>query len=118
MANDIDLDGKVVVVTGGARGIGRAVAGSFLAAGCEVVVCGRNDPGADLPAAGGRRAAFVTADVRDAEQAAALIGAAVDRHGRLDVLVNNAGGSPAVAAADASPRFFAQVVALNLLAPF
>ena len=119
MASDIDLSDKVVVVTGGARGIGRAIAETFLTAGCDVVVCGRHDPGTHhLPAAAGRRATFVTADVRDAEQAAAVVHAAVERHGRLDVLVNNAGGSPAVPAVEASPRFFAGVVALNLLAPF
>ena len=51
------------------------------------------------------------------DQAAALVAAAVDRHGRLDVLVNNAGGSPYVDAATASPRFLASIVNLNLLAP-
>ena len=115
----LDFSDAAVLVTGGARGIGRGIAEAFLAAGAEVTVCGRTEPeDAALPSAGGRRAAFVAADVRDAPQAAAAVAAAAERHGRLDVLVNNAGGSPAVAAADASARLVAQVVALNLLAPF
>jgi NAD(P)-dependent dehydrogenase (short-subunit alcohol dehydrogenase family) len=86
------------------------------------MVCGRSDtPEAELPAAGQpghlRRAAFVTADVRQPEQASSVIEATVERFGRLDVLINNAGGSPTAAAADASPRFFESIVALNLLAP-
>ena len=115
----LDYTGKVVLVTGGMRGIGRGIAEAFLTAGAEVMVCGRTEPG-DLhpPTNDDRSAGFVRADVRDAEQANAAVTATVDRFGQLDVLVNNAGGSPAAPAADASPRFVAQVVALNLLAPF
>ncbi len=109
--------GRVAVVTGGTRGIGAAIARALLTAGAEVVVCGRTAPGSP-PEAGGRQASFVAADVRDPAQARAVIDAAVDRHGRLDVLVNNAGGSPAAEAATASPRLVEKVVALNLLAPF
>ena len=113
-----DFTGKVVVVTGGARGVGRGITEAFLAAGADVAICGRKEPAQDeLPGADGRRAVFLTADVRDAEQAASVLTATAERWGRVDVLVNNAGGSPAVRAADASPRFVAQVVALNLLAP-
>jgi len=119
LTQGIDLTGKAVVVTGGARGIGRGITEAFLSAGADVTICGRNEPSADeVPEAGGRRAGFVRADVRDAEQAASVVATALERHGRVDVLVNNAGGSPAVAAAEASPRFVSQVVALNLLAPF
>ena len=118
MASSMDFSGNVVVVTGGGRGVGRGITEAFLAAHADVVICGRTEPPPDaLPAVGDRRAVFVTADVRDAEQAAAVVGDTVGRFGRLDVLVNNAGGSPAAAAAEASPRFVAQVVALNLLAP-
>jgi NAD(P)-dependent dehydrogenase (short-subunit alcohol dehydrogenase family) len=116
--NPLDFTGRVVVVTGGARGVGRGITEAFLAAGADVVVCGRSTPGAgELPGATGREASFVAADVRDADQAAVVISTAVERHGRLDVLVNNAGGSPEAAAADASPRFVAAIVGLNLLAP-
>jgi NAD(P)-dependent dehydrogenase (short-subunit alcohol dehydrogenase family) len=109
----------VIVVTGGSRGVGRGITETFLAAGADLVICGRTEPSADdLPAHQGRRALFVTADVRQADQAAAVVTEAVSRFGRLDVLVNNAGGSPAVPAADASARFISQVIALNLVAPF
>jgi NAD(P)-dependent dehydrogenase (short-subunit alcohol dehydrogenase family) len=118
-----DYTGRVAVVTGGVRGIGRGIAEAFLAAGADVVICGRTgvESGA-LPEAGDatgtrRRAMFVAADLRLAEQASAVIAAAAEQFGRLDVLVNNAGGSPQVDAATASPRFIASIVALNLLAP-
>ena len=119
----LDFTGRSVVVTGGSRGIGRGIAEGFLAAGADVMVCGRTDtsetdlPGVEGPEGGPRRAAFVRADIRQAGEAASVIAAARERFGRLDVLVNNAGGSPQVPAADASPRFSESIVALNLLAP-
>jgi len=119
----LDFGGRVVLVTGGGRGIGRGITEAFLAAGADVVVCGRTVIADDaLPEARDargrvRRAGFVTADLRDADQATALVSATVERHGRLDVLVNNAGGSPNADAATASPRFSAAIVTLNLLAP-
>ncbi|WP_119155878.1 SDR family oxidoreductase [Caldimonas tepidiphila] len=107
---------RVVLVTGGTRGIGRGIAEAFLAAGAQVLVCGRNEPDT-LPEAQGRRAAFIACDVREAGALSALMDQIVQRHGRLDVLVNNAGGSPAAEAASASPRFHESVIRLNLLAP-
>ena len=112
----LDFSGKVVLVTGGARGIGRAIAETFLAAGADVYVCGRTEPD-ELPNAGGRAATFVTADVRDAEQVEALFSTIKERSGRLDVLVNNAGGSPPADTATVSPRFTSAIIALNLVAP-
>lgn len=116
MADPLDFTGKAVIVTGGARGVGRGVTDRFLAAGADVVICGRNEP-EKLPEVGGRAAVFVTADVRDPEQVARVVEATRKRFGRLDVLVNNAGGSPAAPAATASPRFSEKIVQLNLLAP-
>ena len=72
---------------------------------------------ARLPAAEGRTAAFVRADVRDPDQAERLIAAAVDQFGRVDVVVSSAGGAPQADAATASPRFHAKVIELNLTAP-
>ncbi len=116
MADPLDLTGRVAIVTGGGRGVGRGITERLLEAGAEVVICGRKAP-QTAPAASGRQALFVEADVRDPEQVERLIGASADRFGRLDVLVNNAGGAPAADAATASPRFSEAVIRLNLLAP-
>ncbi|MFF9351931.1 SDR family oxidoreductase [Streptomyces sp. NPDC014734] len=115
--NPLDLTRRVVLVTGGTKGIGAAIAEAFLDAGADVVVCGRTVPDA-VPTVRGRAAVFVPADVRDPGAAGRLVDAAVERFGRLDVLVNNAGGSPDADAATVSPRFVEKIVALNLLAPF
>jgi NAD(P)-dependent dehydrogenase (short-subunit alcohol dehydrogenase family) len=114
--NPLDFTGKVVIVTGGARGIGRGITERFLAAGADVVICGRNEPD-DLPAAGGRTAGFVTADVRDPDDVDKVVTAAVERFGRIDVLVNNAGGGPPSDSATVSPRFSTSIITLNLIAP-
>ncbi|MEU9763167.1 SDR family oxidoreductase [Streptomyces sp. NPDC047985] len=113
----IDFSGRAVIVTGGTKGIGAAIARAFLATGAEVLVCGRGAP-VEPPRSGDRQAHFLSVDVRDPEAAGVLVDGAVERFGRLDVLVNNAGGSPDADAATLSPRFAERVVALNLLAPF
>lgn len=121
----IDFSNQVVIVTGGSRGIGRAIAEAFLDTGAHVVVCARKSP-ATLPHAhqsagsGGheRTALFIEADVRDADQVKQMVDETVSLYGRVDVLINNAGGSPSVAAAEASPRFVRSIIELNLLAPF
>ncbi|MFF8747618.1 SDR family oxidoreductase [Streptomyces californicus] len=117
LSHAMDFTGRAVLVTGGTRGLGAATARAFLAAGADVMVCGRGSPAAP-PSTDGRSAAFRAADLRDPAAAAALVAATAERFGRLDVLVNNAGGSPDADAATVSPRFVEKVVALNLLAPF
>ncbi|QWF76926.1 SDR family oxidoreductase [Amycolatopsis sp. CA-230715] len=116
MALDIRLDGSVVLVTGGVRGVGAGIARAFLAAGSSVVVCARHEPREPV-AVDGKSADFLPCDVREPEQVSRLVDEVSERHGRLDVLVNNAGGAPFAEAASASPRFHDRVVALNLLAP-
>ncbi|NVK43232.1 MAG: SDR family oxidoreductase [Oceanospirillaceae bacterium] len=116
MQNPLDFSGKVVIVTGGGKGAGRGISERFLAAGAEVLICGRSEP-ESLPAANGKEAHFMALDVRDPEQTQTLIDLARERFGRLDVLVNNAGGAPFAEAATASPRFSESIVRLNLLAP-
>ena len=106
------LQDRVALVTGGAQGIGRAITEGLVAAGAAVAVCGRSQP--DELADGAR---FFAADVRDPGEVDDLVAAVVERYGRVDVLVNNAGGSPHAAAATASPQFSTAIVTLNLLAP-
>ncbi|MFA5938057.1 MAG: SDR family oxidoreductase [Sinimarinibacterium sp.] len=109
-------ESRVVLVTGGAKGVGRGISESFLADGATVIVCGREAP-ADLPACGGRSAEFIACDVRDAAARDALFAAIRAKYGRLDVLVNNAGGAPFSMADQASPRLHEKIILLNLLAP-
>ena len=108
----IDLTGRVALVTGGTKGIGAAIAATLVAAGADVVTCARSEV-AD-PADG---TMHVVCDVRDPAAVQAMVDAVVDRLGRLDIAVNNAGGAPYAPAAEASPRFHDRIVALNLLGP-
>ena len=116
MENPLDMTGKVVLVTGGGKGIGKGISHCFLAAGADVVICGRTAP-EQLPEHEGRCAVFTPCDVRDVEQIDACVEFVVDQFGRMDVLVNNAGGAPFAEAATASPRFSEAIIRLNLIAP-
>jgi len=113
----LDFTGRVVLVTGGTKGVGRGIARRYLELGATVVITARRQP--DQPVGDGdRRAHFVAADLRDPDQAAAAVDQAVELGGgRLDAVINNAGGSPPAESATASPRFTEAIVRLNLLAP-
>lgn len=108
----IDLAGKVAIVTGGTRGLGRDIAAALAGAGCTVAICGRNQP-ESIP----DNVEFHGVDVRDAEAARAFTDTVAARHGRLDILVNNAGGTPGGKIEAASPRLIDAVLKLNLIAP-
>lgn len=111
-----DFSNKSVIVTGGTKGVGFGIAQAFLQAGALVFICGRNAP-AQLPQGNGRQAEFIAADVRKPEESQQLIDTVLQRTGRLDVLINNAGGSPPVKAADAPPKLTESIIRLNLIAP-
>jgi len=113
---DDEVRGATVLITGGTRGIGAGIARRFLLAGANVVVCGRREPQAAV-AADGRAATFIAADVRDPAQVDRLITATVEATGRLDVVVNNAGGTLYTEAATTSPDLHQKIVLLNLIAP-
>lgn len=116
VAVEIDLSEQIVLVTGGVRGVGAGISRAFLTAGATVLTCARRP--ADEPITlGDRGTEHFTCDVRDADAVAALFEQILDRHGRIDHVVNNAGGAPFALADAASPRYHAKIVELNLLAP-
>jgi NAD(P)-dependent dehydrogenase (short-subunit alcohol dehydrogenase family) len=112
MSVDLDLSGRVVLVTGGVRGVGLGVTRAFHDAGATVVVCSRRVPDDLHPGVH-----HVVCDVRDPSAVESLVQGIVGSHGSLDVLVNNAGGSPYALAADASASYHDKIVELNLLSP-
>jgi len=108
----LDFSDRVVLVTGGTAGVGRGIALRFAAHGARVVVCGRQRPEAEM----GPGIEAVECDVRQSEAVEAMVAEIMQRHGRIDVAVNNAGGGPPADSASASPRFTESVIRLNLLA--
>ncbi|MFF8882295.1 SDR family oxidoreductase [Streptomyces flaveolus] len=116
MAATIDLSGSVAVVTGGTRGVGAGITRALLEAGAQVVTCARRAP--DEPvAAAGRTARFLSVDLRDPEAVGGFFEEVRSDYGRLDTLVNNAGGSPFRMLDDGGTERHARVVQLNLLSP-
>lgn len=113
------LEGAVAVVTGGTRGIGRAIALALAGEGCRVVVAGRGSSAAEeVVALGGGRVTFVRADVARPRDCERLVRTAVERHGRLDVLVNNAGVIRLGTAESTSVEAWDEVLAVNLRGAF
>jgi NAD(P)-dependent dehydrogenase (short-subunit alcohol dehydrogenase family) len=122
MTSPFDLTGQVALVTGAARGLGRAIALSLAEAGADVALGLRNTGGAnDLIAAIealDRRALPLEMDVTDLKQSREAIDRAVAEFGRLDILVNNAGGGIGGAAIDVTERDFDAVWDLNTRSTF
>ena len=90
------LDGRVACITGGTRGIGLAIAKQYLDEGASVVVNGRDESKAERTLAelgAGDRVAYIAGDVKQREVCEAIVDGTVDRFGRIDILVANAGGS-------------------------
>ena len=119
-----DLTGKVALVTGGSRGLGREMVLAFAERGADVVVASRKLDACEQVAREvterfGRRAEPIAANVSDWAQCDALADAAYERFGRVDVLVNNAGLSPLYPSLeDLEEGLFDKVVAVNLKGPF
>lgn len=116
------LTDRVAVITGGGRGIGRAIALAYAEAGADVVVAARRPETLDEVVAAvearGRRGLAVPTDVTDAAQRDALLDAAVARFGHVDVLVNNAGGWPPTTALAVSDEDLEAAFRFNVTSAF
>ncbi|MFI9834688.1 SDR family NAD(P)-dependent oxidoreductase [Streptomyces sp. NPDC051913] len=118
-----DLSGKVALVTGGSRGLGREMVLAFAAAGADVVIASRKADACEKVAeevhALGRRALPVAAHVGHWADLARLTDTAYDAYGKVDVLVNNAGMSPlAPSSAETSEELFDKIIGVNFKGPF
>jgi len=115
-----DLTGKVAVVTGGSKGIGRAIARSLCDVGADVALCSRREPeateaAAELSSGGGGRVLGIAADVRQLEDVKQLIATAVAEFGGLDILIANAGVGGGFGPVDEiEPETWHQVIDTNL----
>src|SRR6266536_624339 len=122
MRCDFRLDEQVAVVTGAGRGIGAAIAVAYAQAGADVVLVARTpeqlDAVADRIRAVGRTAVTVASDIRDLAQAPIIVERAVDELGRLDVVVNNAGGAEPRAFLDSTGAELEAAFHLNVTAAF
>jgi 3-oxoacyl-[acyl-carrier protein] reductase len=116
---ELGLRGKVVLVTGASRGIGRAIAEAFAEEGCRLCICARGQQALDEAAAAlrerGAEVLAVAADVTQPDQVEQVVQATLARYGRIDVLVNNVGGSTGGGIAETSDAEWQQGLELNLL---
>jgi citronellol/citronellal dehydrogenase len=110
------LDGQVAIMSGGGSGLGRASALELAALGARVVVCGRRSGPLEETAAvaDGGRVEARACDIREEDQVEALVDGVLERHGRIDLLVNNAGGQYMSPAEDITPKGFRTVMRLNV----
>jgi 3-oxoacyl-[acyl-carrier protein] reductase len=113
---DLGLSGRVALVTAASKGLGRASAAALSAEGAAVVICARGaDVLAEAAASMPGEVLAIPADVTDPSVPAALVEAAVDRFGRLDVLVANAGGPPPARALEVTDQSLLAAVNANLV---
>jgi citronellol/citronellal dehydrogenase len=109
------LDGRSAIVTGGGTNLGRQAAAELLACGAQVVIAGRREEVLrEAASALGPGCSWVSGDIREASDAARIVGFAVERHGGLDVLVNNAGGQYFVPAEAIGAKGWRAVMRLNV----
>lgn len=110
------LEGQVALISGGGSGIGRAAALELAALGARVVVCGRRaEPLQETAALDEHgRIEAIPCDIREEDQVSALVDTALERHGRIDLLLNNAGGQFLAPAEDITPKGFRTVIRLNV----
>ncbi len=110
------LAGQVAIVSGGGSGLGRATALELAALGARVVICGRRlDPLVEtVGLAPDGCVEAVLCDIREEDQVQSLVAGVIERHGTIDLLVNNAGGQFLTAAEDISPKGFRTVIRLNV----
>jgi 7-alpha-hydroxysteroid dehydrogenase len=116
------LDGKVAVVTGASRGIGKAIALTYAEAGADVACVARTPADVEAVAkevrARGRRAVAMPHDMNDLDGIEALVERTVGELGRLDVVVSNAGGSPSYPILDTRPEHLDAAFRFNVVAAF
>ena len=116
------LTGKVILVTGGTQGLGAGIARAAAREGATLVLAGRNTERGEQVAAeliaAGAQASFVRADITHVAEAVAAVETTVDRHGRIDSLVNSAGLTARGTLLDTTEELFDRHVAINLKAPF
>ena len=110
------LDGKVALITGGSRGIGLAIAHAFGEAGARLVISARSDPaGAERGLRdAGHEVEFIAADMSEDDAPQRLVDAVLKRHGRIDVLVNNAARASHGASGDFTDARWREVMSLNV----
>jgi NAD(P)-dependent dehydrogenase (short-subunit alcohol dehydrogenase family) len=114
-----DFSARVVIVTGAARGVGRVMAGMFARSGAFLVAADRDEPGLTATCAGlGEKVVQVAADISSVQGANAIVGAAVEKFGRLDVCINNAAVAPHAALLDERVEVWDRVYAVNCRGTF
>ena len=113
---DLGLRDQVAVVAAGSRGLGKAIAQGFAAEGARVAICARNETALRAAASSiGPDVLAVPADVTNPDDVTRFIGAVMDRFGRIDVLVNNAGGPPSKPFTDVTEEEWWAGIGLNLM---